>query len=193
MYYELNGKHLKVYKHSYTDFVGDFLLELQKTRQLSKPVNDFKYRYMGCRNAELCDAGIRFSGSEVTDVYEPPIEISPTEWKIDFDKQVYHAVVSCGVNVDKDELVKALRYDRNQYEKGYQDGVEAFALAVGKEFSQSFAALTRIGEILVAASKGHLMPGAAIKKIHKTLEDVRYDSEYRFETKLEKMTKELWG
>lgn len=26
------------------------------------------------------------------------------------------------VDVDKDELVKALQYDRNQYDKGYQEG-----------------------------------------------------------------------
>lgn len=26
------------------------------------------------------------------------------------------------VKVDKDELIKALKYDRNQYEKGYADG-----------------------------------------------------------------------
>ena len=29
---------------------------------------------------------------------------------------------SIGYNVDKDELLKALQYDRNQYEKGYKDG-----------------------------------------------------------------------
>lgn len=27
------------------------------------------------------------------------------------------------VDVDKDELIKALRYDRHQYEEGYEDGV----------------------------------------------------------------------
>lgn len=27
------------------------------------------------------------------------------------------------VDVDKDELLKALRYDRHQYEEGYEDGV----------------------------------------------------------------------
>lgn len=27
------------------------------------------------------------------------------------------------VEVDKDELIKALRYDRHQYEEGYEDGV----------------------------------------------------------------------
>ena len=31
-------------------------------------------------------------------------------------KQTYH------INIDKDELIKALQYDREQYEKGYQDG-----------------------------------------------------------------------
>jgi len=27
-----------------------------------------------------------------------------------------------GCEVDKDELIKAMQYDRNQYDKGYQDG-----------------------------------------------------------------------
>jgi hypothetical protein len=31
-------------------------------------------------------------------------------------------VQNYGFNVDKDELAKALEYDRNQYEKGYKDG-----------------------------------------------------------------------
>lgn len=29
-----------------------------------------------------------------------------------------------GYRVDKDELIKALQYDRNQYDKGYNDGVK---------------------------------------------------------------------
>lgn len=32
------------------------------------------------------------------------------------------AIRKVGVNVDKGELIKALQYDRNQYEKGYEDG-----------------------------------------------------------------------
>lgn len=28
-----------------------------------------------------------------------------------------------GYNIDKSELIKALNYDREQYEKGYQDGI----------------------------------------------------------------------
>lgn len=38
------------------------------------------------------------------------------------DEKVYKAVCDVVVNVDKEELLKALRYDRNQYDKGYWDG-----------------------------------------------------------------------
>lgn len=30
-----------------------------------------------------------------------------------------------GYNIDKDELINALNYDRGQYEKGYEDGLNA--------------------------------------------------------------------
>ncbi len=35
--------------------------------------------------------------------------------------EILKAVQNVGVNVDKDELLKALQYDRNQYQKGYAD------------------------------------------------------------------------
>lgn len=40
----------------------------------------------------------------------------------DLDNQVYQATMRVGIEVDKDELVKALEYDRNQYRRGYMDG-----------------------------------------------------------------------
>lgn len=60
-------------------------------------------------------------------MYKSPIELLIE----DFDKKIvkkqdadiYQAVLSCGVNVDKDELIRALEYDRGQYEKGFHDGV----------------------------------------------------------------------
>lgn len=36
-----------------------------------------------------------------------------------------------GFNIDKEELIKALAYDRNQYEKGYQDGKAEAKLGTG--------------------------------------------------------------
>lgn len=59
--------------------------------------------------------------------YESPIEILMSHIQTDFDNGVYKAVQSCGINVDKDELYKALFYDRNQYDKGFKDGRNAFA------------------------------------------------------------------
>ena len=47
------------------------------------------------------------------------------------DEVIYQTVLNTGVNVDKDELVKALQYDRQQYEQGYKDGYYA-----GKEDSR---------------------------------------------------------
>jgi hypothetical protein len=35
---------------------------------------------------------------------------------------ILRAVQKYGINVDKEELIRALQYDRNQYEKGYADG-----------------------------------------------------------------------
>ena len=42
------------------------------------------------------------------------------------EKEVYTALMQQHIYVDKEELIKALQYDRNQYEKGYADAVEEF-------------------------------------------------------------------
>lgn len=41
----------------------------------------------------------------------------------EFDNEVLRAVQKVNIEVDKDELVKALKYDRQQYEKGFSDGL----------------------------------------------------------------------
>ena len=67
-------------------------------------------------------------------MYEPPIEMftSPIhdamkQIQEQQDNYVYKCVLNVGVNVDKEELIRALKYDRAQYEKGYMDGLEEFA------------------------------------------------------------------
>ena len=60
-------------------------------------------------------------------MYESPIEIIQTEMQMQMDKGILKAVQGVGINVDKEELVKALAYDREQYVKGYKDGVKEFA------------------------------------------------------------------
>ena len=62
-------------------------------------------------------------------MYKSPIEIIDSftndmayKIKTETDNLIMEAVYNVGVNVDKAELIKALEYDRDQYEKGYRDG-----------------------------------------------------------------------
>ena len=61
--------------------------------------------------------------------YKSPINMWITKAQEDFerkvDEQVYKEVINVGISVDKKELLKALEYDRNQYEKGFKDGVQS--------------------------------------------------------------------
>ena len=61
-------------------------------------------------------------------MYKSPIDMfSVTEYLHNIEEQiestVYEAVTKVGINVDKEELIRALQYDRDQYEKGYADGL----------------------------------------------------------------------
>lgn len=60
-------------------------------------------------------------------MYESPINLVvqdiTTQMKQEEEKMILEAIRKYGVVVDKEELIKALEYDRNQYSKGYKDGV----------------------------------------------------------------------
>lgn len=77
-------------------------------------------------------------------MYESPIELILSDWYKQLIKQqenqIYQAVCSTGVNVDKDELVKALMHDRNQYEKGYMDGARDFAEMLKEDVNENLFA-----------------------------------------------------
>lgn len=60
-------------------------------------------------------------------MYESPItklmsEISSQMIKEDEDHLMYEVRKAVGYEIDKDELLRALRYDREQYRRGYNDG-----------------------------------------------------------------------
>ncbi len=61
-------------------------------------------------------------------MYESPINIIEiqdsfvSEIKEKTEEMVFTEIRRIGVDVDKEELLKALQYDREQYEKGYSDG-----------------------------------------------------------------------
>ena len=58
--------------------------------------------------------------------WESPINVIWDDVKYSFDNEIYKAVQKCHIEVDKGELIKALEYDRGQYEKGYADGKADF-------------------------------------------------------------------
>jgi len=86
-------------------------------------------------------------------MYKSPLTVPPVDRKIDIEKtiemnkalkkqaesvgEMYDRYVLCtiqkfGIEVDRDELVKALRYDRDQYNKGYNDAKNEFYHGYGE-------------------------------------------------------------
>lgn len=59
-----------------------------------------------------------------TDGYDSPIKVYQLvdEQYSYLENKVFEVVKTMDVNVDKEELFKALAYDRNQYQKGYDAG-----------------------------------------------------------------------
>lgn len=54
--------------------------------------------------------------------YESPIEMIYDDIKTNYENGMVKAVQAYGIKVDKAELLKALKYDRAQYDKGFADG-----------------------------------------------------------------------
>ena len=54
-------------------------------------------------------------------MYESPIKVFQGELETQLEGEILKAVHRVGVTVDRDELIRALRYDREQYQKGFDD------------------------------------------------------------------------
>ena len=55
-------------------------------------------------------------------MYKSPIKIITGQIKTNYEDAIYSAVQNVGINVDREELLKALEYDRGQYEEGWKEG-----------------------------------------------------------------------
>ena len=55
-------------------------------------------------------------------MYKSPIEIITGNIQTQIDDEIYRAIQNVGINVDREELLKALEYDRGQYEEGFKEG-----------------------------------------------------------------------
>jgi len=59
-------------------------------------------------------------------MYESPINLSVDKIAEEIKKNleeciIIRSITRCGIIIDKDQLIKALTYDRDQYQKGYAD------------------------------------------------------------------------
>ena len=74
--------------------------------------------------------------------YESPINIISRQMEIQMEGEIMKAVQRVGIDVDKDELIRALQYDRGQYQEGYMDGfrdaLDGKIQAEGGEESECF-------------------------------------------------------
>lgn len=59
----------------------------------------------------------------VIEMYESPITIIQKQLDTYVENEVLKVAQGISVYVDKEELTKALKYDRDQYNKGYEDGI----------------------------------------------------------------------
>lgn len=61
-------------------------------------------------------------------MYKSPIEIFVEDTMKKFDEKMleeaYTITLNYGISVDKGEMMRALKYDRQQYERGFTDGYE---------------------------------------------------------------------
>lgn len=55
-------------------------------------------------------------------MYESPITLISGDILSKLEDEIYTTIRKVGIDVNKDELIKALKYDREQYKKGYADG-----------------------------------------------------------------------
>lgn len=97
-------------------------------------------------------------------MYESPIEIFQTQMQMQMDGEILKAVQGVGINVDKEELIKALAYDREQYSKGYKDGAKDFAERLRKEVANTWFGVCCTGE--TEEYKEGCLRGLVAKKNH---------------------------
>lgn len=59
------------------------------------------------------------------ELFESPVHDVIKQMSEEKENYIYQCVADIGVNIDKEELIRALKYDRDQYDKGYEDGKQA--------------------------------------------------------------------
>lgn len=71
-------------------------------------------------------------------MYKSPIETIIKDMQAHMDNEIMRAVQEVGINVDKGELIRALQYDRGQYEKGRADAREELITELAEKICASY-------------------------------------------------------
>ncbi len=106
----------------------------------------------------------RLDKGRCTLMYESPIDVVYGQVQMDFEDNVMKAVQNYGINVNKDELISALMYDRRQYEKGYQDAKEEFKESLTFDEIKDIVLSIDCKELETHFVKGEIL-GMCIRKI----------------------------
>lgn len=54
--------------------------------------------------------------------YTPPVSLNLNDFQYTIEDAVVKAIAKAGIQVNQEELLKALKYDRGQYKAGYNAG-----------------------------------------------------------------------
>lgn len=98
-------------------------------------------------------------------MYKSPIDIIYGQMETQMEGDILRAVQKYGINVDKEELIRALQYDREQYNKGYADATpkwisvtdgmpELIPCDAGTAYSEAVNVLTSGRKVLTAIWDG---------------------------------------
>lgn len=132
-------------------------------------------RYIKLPQSEYLTPTVEELEAFATKLYQSPIEIIMQEMQTQFDGEVFKATQAYGINVDKDELIKALQYDRDQYNKGFADGSRIDTTAIRAEVEywkeQCFNACMNNGCLDKA-----IVDAAIARKIFEEIEKYMMDS-----------------
>ena len=64
-------------------------------------------------------------GGYDTSGYDSPITLIASQMETKIENDVMSTIQRYGIDINKEELIKALQYDRQQFDKGYQAGYKA--------------------------------------------------------------------
>lgn len=87
--------------------------------------------------------------------YESPITQIMGEMQMQMENDCMKVVQQCGFDVNKEELARALIYDRDQYNKGYDDG---YTKAI-EDFAQRISEVCEEQSFRVNLGSGHFNAG----------------------------------